>query len=111
MSILKRFEKHLNSIEYPDKKSSWNIAGILKNKNSFHKFDVRGVKKTSENKAYKTGHLNTEADKMVFELQDKWVILDIEELHEYIKENKLKDMDLQTLLSDLEWNIVLSKKA
>lgn len=111
MSILKRFEKHLNSIEYPDKKSSWNIAGILKNKNSFHKFDVRGVKKTSENKAYKTGRLNTEADKMVFELQDKWVILDIEELHEYIKENKLKDMDLQSLLSDLEWNIVLSKKA
>ena len=109
MSILERFKKHLNSIEYPDKKSSWNIAGILKDKNSFHKFDVRGVKKISENKAYKTGHLNTEADKMVFELQDKWVILDIEELHEYIKENKLKDMNLQSLLSKLEWNIILPK--
>ena len=39
--IIDRFANCLTAIEYPKKKTSWNIAGILKDKNAFYKFDVR----------------------------------------------------------------------
>ena len=80
----------------------WDVEGILHNQKL--KFDLRPIKKNA-----KIGSFKTKADKMVFELQDKWVILDIEELHQYLKENKLKEVDLQSLISKLDWNIILSK--
>jgi hypothetical protein len=43
---------------------------------------------------------------MVLEMEDKWVILDLEELHQYIKKNKLKKV---YLISKLEWTIFLAK--
>ena len=46
---------------------------------------------------------------MVFNLKNKWVILDIEELHTYIKDNKLKDVNLYELIDNLEWNIIIKK--
>jgi|TARA_R110000751_G_scaffold72583_2_gene147135 hypothetical protein len=107
--IIERFSKYLTSIEYPKNKTSWNIAGVLNGKNAFYKFDVRGMMKESENRAYKTGRLNSKADKMVFEFNDQWVILDIEELHKYIRNNKAKDLELKDLISHLEWNIILPK--
>ena len=42
-SIVKRFSKYLESIEYPESKTSWNIAGIIKGQNAFYKFDVRDM--------------------------------------------------------------------
>jgi len=110
MNIVERFSKHITSIEYPKEKSSWNIAGVIKGQNGFYRFDVRGMKKESKNRAYKTGNLNTKADKMVFEFKDKWVILDIEEINKYIKNNKIKDLELSDLLSKLEWTIYIYKK-
>jgi hypothetical protein len=43
MNILERFSKHLTAIEYPKEKTSWNIAGILKDKNAYYKYDVRAM--------------------------------------------------------------------
>ena len=43
MNIIERFSKHLTAIEYPKEKTSWNIAGIIKDKNAFYKFDVRDM--------------------------------------------------------------------
>jgi hypothetical protein len=107
--IIERFAKYLTNIEYPKEKTSWHIAGIIKGQNAFYKFDVRGRTKESENRAYKTGYLNTQADKMVFEYIDQWIILDIQELNKYIKETSLKDLELNSLLSKLEWTIFLAK--
>jgi len=109
-SILKRFSKYLHSIKYPDERSSWNIAGIIKGKNAFYKFDVRNMKKEGD-KVFQNGYLKTEAEKMVLEFIDYWVILDIEELNNYITTNKLKDVYLENLLSELTWNIILTKEA
>ena len=41
--------------------------------------------------------------------ENEWVILDIEELHTYIKDNNLKDVNLYELINNLEWNITLKK--
>ena len=46
---------------------------------------------------------------MVFNLKNEWVILDIEELHTYIKDNELKDVNLHELINSLEWNIIVKK--
>ena len=37
-TIINRFSKNLKAIEYPKKKTSWNIAGIIKGQNAFFKF-------------------------------------------------------------------------
>ena len=79
-SIVKRFSKCLTSIQYPKEKSSWNIAGILKNRNAFYKYDVRGMKMLSSGDWAKSGTTKTKADKMVFELKRHWLIIDLKEL-------------------------------
>ena len=47
---------------------------------------------------------------MVFETISEWILVDIEELHNYIKQHKLKVVELEDLISKLDWNIVLPKK-
>ena len=108
--ILDRFSKYLTAIEYPKEKTSWNIAGIIKDKNAFYRFDVRDMFNLPDGTPAQEGRLNSKADKMVLEIDDKWVILDLEELHQYIKKNKLSKVYLNDLISKLEWTIFLNKK-
>ena len=109
MSIIDKFSKNLTSIEYPKEKTSWNIAGIIKGQNAFYKFDVREMFDLSDGTFAQKGRTDTKADKMVLEFQDKWVILDLEELHQYIKKNKLKKVYVNDLISKLEWTIFIPK--
>ena len=46
---------------------------------------------------------------MVFNIKNEYVIVDVEELHQYLKENNLKEVHLQNLIFKLEWNIILPK--
>ena len=92
---------------YTQKKEElWDVSGILKGRyNQSYKFDLRPLKNNS-----KFGSLKTKADKMVFDMRDTWVIVDTGELHTYIKEHKLKVVQLEDLILKLEWNIILPKK-
>ena len=107
--ILDRFSKYLTAIEYPKQKTSWNIAGILKDKNAFYKFDVRDMFKLSDGTPAQKGRLDSKADKMILEMKDKWIILDLEELHQYIKKNKLTKVYVNDLMSKLDWTMYLNK--
>tara|TARA_R100000742_G_C4246058_1_gene64984 strand:- start:13 stop:345 length:333 start_codon:yes stop_codon:yes gene_type:complete len=109
LSIVEKFSKYLDSIEYPKKKSSWNIAGIIKGQNAFYKFDVRDMFKLSDGTPAQSGRTNTKADKMVLEMKDHWVILDLAELTPFIKKNKIKRINLNDLIPKLEWTISLVK--
>ena len=109
MSIIQKFSKHLTSIEYPKEKTSWNIAGILKGQNGFYKFDVRDMFKFPDGLVGKTGHTNTKADKMVFESKKEWIILDIKEIHKYLRKHKKHIIYLDDLIAELEWSIYLPK--
>ena len=81
------------------------MEGVLKNRlNQKLKFDLRPLKNN-----VKGGSFKTKADKMVFELKDRWVIVDTEELHQYLKDNNTKVVNLEQLISSLEWNIILPK--
>jgi len=98
-------EKYLSDVVYPVKKEGWDVKGILKKRlNQNFKFDLRPIKNNS-----KIGSFHTKADKMVFDMKDQYIIVDIEELHQYLKENKLKEVHLQDLISKLDWNIILPK--
>jgi hypothetical protein len=109
LTIINRFSKYLTAIEYPKEKTSWNIAGIIKGQNAFYKFDVRDMFELPDGTPVQKGRLDSKADKMVLEMDNKWVILDLEELHQYIKKNKLKKVYVNDLISKLEWTIFLAK--
>ena len=108
--ILKRFAKYLTSIEYPKHKCSWNIAGILKSQNAFYKFDVRDMYQLPDGSPAQSGRTDSKADKLVLEMKDEWVILDLEELNPFIKRNKIKLIKLNDLIPKLEWTIKLPKE-
>ena len=76
----------------------------MKLNNQSFKFDLRPLKNNA-----KGGSFRTKADKMVFDMKDQFIVVDTEELHQYLKENKLKKVYLQDLISKLEWNIILPK--
>ena len=70
------------------KKELWDVEGVLHNQ-SF-KFDLRPLKNN-----IKIGNFKTKADKMVFDMKDQYIIVDIEELHQYLKQHELKDVHLK----------------
>ena len=111
MSFLNYIKVIKQATKTQKEKELWNVSGIINGRsNQEFKFDVRPITKQDNNLLGKTGVTNTKADKMVFDIEDKWVIVDIEELHTYIKEHKLKIVQLEDLISKLEWNIILPKK-
>jgi hypothetical protein len=42
---MKNFKEYLDNLDYPSKKDSWNIAGIIKGQNGYYKFDTRPLQK------------------------------------------------------------------
>jgi hypothetical protein len=111
MTILKKFAKQcLEDITYPKTPKTWHVQGRLKNKsNQIFKFDVRGMSKAEGKKLEKTGDTKSNADKMVFETDTHWIILDTNEIHEYIEKYNIRDILLDDLLAKSEWNIIISK--
>ena len=102
INFYKKLKEVKKATSTQKKKELWDVEGILHNQ-SF-KFDLRPIKDNG-----KVGSFKTKADKIVFDMKNEWVIVDIEELHQYLKENKLKEVDLQSLISKLDWNIILPK--
>jgi oligoribonuclease NrnB/cAMP/cGMP phosphodiesterase (DHH superfamily) len=109
-SIIERFSGNLIQVEYPIKKEHWNIAGVLKHRSNQHlKFDVRGMFRLPEGRLAKKGYTATKADKMVFETENEWIILDVSEIHKYLKKQQTKILYLEKLMDELEWSITLPK--
>ena len=108
-SIVKRFSKYLTGIEYPKEKTSWNIAGIIKGKNAYYRFDVRNMFEMPNGEQAQSGRLDSQAQKLVLEGEDNWLILDLEELHEYIRRENKSKVYVNDLISDLEWTIFIAK--
>ena len=109
-----KFEDQLLDIKYANKKQiqqeHWHIEGILKSKsNQKFKFDLSPIIKFQKNDYGKIGHFKSKADKIVFDFENTWILIDTEELHEYIKETNKRDLDINELLQELSWNIILDK--
>jgi hypothetical protein len=114
VNIEKRFSIHLNNIIWPTETQKnnehWNVSGVLKkNSNQEFKFDVRPMFNMPNNQLGKKGTTVSKADKIVFETDKEWVIIDISELHEYIEKQISRIISFEDLLKKLEWNIHISK--
>tara|TARA_R100001163_G_C5023144_1_gene165409 strand:+ start:402 stop:731 length:330 start_codon:yes stop_codon:yes gene_type:complete len=107
--IVKKFAKYLTGIEYPKEKTSWNIAGMIKGKNAYYRFDVREMFEMPDGTLAQKGRLDTKAQKMVIEGEKNWMIIDLDELHEYIRREKKKKVYINDLIDNLEWTIFLAK--
>lgn len=118
--IVDRFaHENLTLVNFPKKeqqvKEHWNVSGILKERsNQEFKFDVRAMHTLPNNQVAKTGSTSSKADKMVFESAKEWIIIDIRELHNYLKRqiaNGQKDniIQFEDLVKKAEWNIFIKK--
>lgn len=108
-----KFYDYLINIKIPNKKQKikelWDVEGIIKNRsNKTFKFDLRPLEKF-KNLSVKKSNFKTKADKLVFESKENWVIIDVKELIKYLKSNKTNIVDLEDLISKLDWNIILPK--
>ena len=101
-----KFINKLSNVKYPSQnqknKELWDIEGVLNNQ--LLKFDLRPLKNYA-----KGGSFKTKADKIVYDVKDQFIIVDTEELHQYLKDNRSKVVHLWELISKLEWNIILPK--
>ena len=81
----------------------WDVEGILHNQT--FKFDLRPLQNNA-----KQGSFITKADKIVYDMKDEYIVVDVEELHNYLKHDNKKVVYLDELLKNLEWNIRLQKE-
>lgn len=114
MSLRTFAKKHLTQVHFPSdrtrKQQLWDVSGILKKRyNDRFKFDVRPLKILPDGREAKKGSFQTKADKMVIETLSQWLIVDIKELHEYIHKNEIREVHLESIIKDLEWNVVIEK--
>lgn len=109
-----KFVDKLDNINYANSKEIqdelWHVEGIIKNRtNQKLKFDLSPVIKFKENDFGKVGYFKSKADKMVFETTNQWIIFDIEELNQYVKSSNKRDFNIDELLDNLSWNLILPK--
>ena len=100
--FLERLTNVTKATSKQKKRELWDVEAILNNQ--LLKFDLRPL-----NNNTKSGSFKTKADKIVIDIKNQWIIVDTEELHQYLKENNIKIVQLEDLISKLEWNIILPK--
>lgn len=102
MSFINKLKEVKHATQNQKIKELWDVEGILNNQP--FKFDLRPLKNN-----LKKGSFKTKADKMVFDIKNQYIIVDVEELHVFLKEKKISKVNLVDLLDSLDWNIVLNK--
>ena len=113
---MKKFiAKQLDQVRYPSRQQKiqelWDVEGILKERsNELLKFDLRPIIEFKKQDYGKWGSFKSKADKMVFDTKTQWILIDIPEMHSYLKNTTKKDVSLSELLSKLDWNIILPQE-
>ena len=88
----------------------WQVEGNIKRlSNQYLKFDIRFLKDFNDKKG-KLINSKSQADKILFEDDKNWILVDTQELIKYMRISDLKQINLEQLLSNIDWNIVLPKK-
>ena len=93
-----------------NKEIEWLVSGIINKKsNQYCKFDIRNLSDFIDKKG-KLISSKSKSDKVLFEDDQNWILVDTQELIKYMKDHSLKEVKLEELISKLEWNILLPKK-
>jgi hypothetical protein len=105
---IKFVKEYLTNVKWNNNKT-WQVEGLLKKSNQYLKFDIQFLK-DFKNKKGKLINSKSEADKVLFEDDKNWILVDTQELIKYMKEHSLKEVKLEELIKNIDWNIVLPKK-
>jgi hypothetical protein len=89
--------------------SSYQVEGLLQQSNQHYKFDIRYLKDFPQDKKGKLINSKSEADKVLFEDDKNWILVDTQELIKYMKAYSLKEVKLEELIKNIDWNIILPK--
>jgi hypothetical protein len=88
----------------------WQVEGNIKKlSNQYYKFDIRFLKDFDDKKG-KLINSKSQADKVLFEDDKNWILVDTQELIKYMKDHSLKEIKLEELIKNIDWNIILPKK-
>ena len=108
---IKFVKEYLKNVVYNPDNEQWQVSGIIERLSNQHlKFDIRFLKDHLNNKKSKFVPFNSEADKVLFETNKEWILIDTKEFVRYMKEHKLIEVKLEELLKNIDWNIILPKK-
>lgn len=89
--------------------NSYQVEGLLKQSNQYYKFDIRFLSDFNDKKG-KLINSKSEADKVLFEDDKNWILVDTQELIKHMKQLNLKEIKLEKLIKSIDWNIILPKK-
>ena len=89
--------------------NSYQVEGLLKQSNQYYKFDIRFLNDFDDKKG-KLINSKSQADKVLFEDDKNWILVDTQELIKHMKEHSLKEVKLEELIKTIDWNIILPKK-
>lgn len=89
--------------------NSYQVEGLLKQSNQYLKFDIRFLNDFNDKKG-KLINSKSDADKVLFEDDQNWILVDTQELIKYMKDHSLKEVKLEELIKNIDWNIILPKK-
>jgi len=90
--------------------SSYQVDGLLQQSNQYYKFDIRYLNDFPEDKKGKLINSKSQADKVLFEDDENWILVDTQELIKHMKAYGLKEVKLEELIKNIDWNIILPKK-
>jgi hypothetical protein len=106
---IKFANEYLSDIKWNDSED-WQVEGIIKNlSNQYLKFNIQFLKDFTDKKG-KLINSKSQSDKVLFENDKEWILIDTQELIKHMKQHNLKEIKLEYLLSNIDWNIILPKK-
>jgi len=106
---IKFIEEYLKEVKWVEN-NSYQVEGIIeKLSNQYYKFDIQFLKDFS-GKVGKLINSESKADKVLFEDDRNWILVDTQELIKHMKAYSLKEIKLEELIKNIEWNMILPKK-
>ena len=102
--------QYLSNIKWNLDNFQWQVSGIIDRiSNEYLKFDIRFLNNFNDKKG-KLISSGSKADKVLFEDDKNWILVDTQELINYMKAYGLKEIRLEKLIKNIDWNIILPKK-
>jgi hypothetical protein len=101
-------KEYLTNVKW-NNTDQWQVEGLLKQSNQYLKFDIRFLKDFN-NKKGKLIDSKSQADKVLFEDDKNWILVDTQELIKHMEQHSLKEVKLEELIKSIDWNIILPKK-
>lgn len=102
--------KCLKNIKWYDNNNDYQVEGLLKQSNQYYKFNIKNLNDFPKNKKGKLINSKSKADKILFEDEKNWILVDTQEFIKYMKSHNLKEIKLEEIIKNIDWNIVILKK-